>query len=101
MANTLITVHVREETKKNLQEHLGEVSFKDLLKFAEALFENGDIYVEDGNLFLNCSDEQQAESATSEEHPLIVEFKSTCSSVSMDWEYGMRKAINALKRREI
>ncbi len=99
---TLITVRVSEKTKENLKNHLGNATFKDLINFVESLFEEGDICEENGELVLNQSGEVPFENPYEEApEPIVEEFKTVCEAMSMDWEYGMRKAINAIKRRDI
>ena len=100
--DTLITVRVPEKTKENLKEYLGNATFKELMQFIESLFAEGDIYEENGDLILN----QPAEATLENQEeglsdPIIEEFKTVCEAMSMDWKYGMRKAINAIKRRDI
>lgn len=91
---TLVTVRVPEKTKENLKSHLGEATFKDLLQFTESLFAEGCIYCENGVLYLDQDDEPKRD-------VLMEEFRDECDRRSMDYELGMRKAINAIRRRDI
>ena len=100
--DTLITVRVPEKTKENLKEYLGNATFKELMQFIESLFAEGDIYEENGDLILNQPGEVPIENHNDEpSSPIVEEFKAVCEAMSMDWEYGMRKAINAIRRRDI
>ena len=95
---TLITVRVSEKTKESLKKHLGKASFKDLILFAESLFNEGDIVSENGQLYLN----QQEEKASVDVVPdALKEFYDACDSASLDREVGLKRATMAVIRRQL
>lgn len=95
--NTIITVRVSEKTKESLREHLGEISFKDLILFCESMFNEGDISVEDGSLCLNHPENPPK----SKKGDLVDEFYAVCDAMSIDREVGLKKAIIGIKNRKI
>lgn len=63
------------------------------------LVRSGDIaFCEEG---LKINKDEKIMISDVSEHPLIEEFKEVCDSRSMDWEYGLKKAVNAIKERKL
>ena len=85
---TIITAHVDDELKDSLKGHLGGHSFRELLEGVDRLFDEG---------LMRFGEDLEVAAPD----PLVTEFKELCEDRSMNYEYAMRKALNALRRREI
>lgn len=92
MAKSLI--HIDKEIKDKIKGHLGDISFEEFFSVVNKMFSEGVIKV-DGKEIIFSGGIQYFE------HPLIEEFKEACESRSMDWEYGLKKAVNAIKERKL
>lgn len=88
MAKSLI--HIDKEIKDKIKGHLGDISFEEFFSVVDKMFSEGCLTVSEGKIIFHGGD-----------HPLIEEFKEACESRSMDWEYGLKKAVNAIKERKL
>lgn len=92
MKRTLI--NVEESTRASLDRIRGDVSPDAFLSMVFRAFDSGDLGFEDGKIIVKGAKQENVE-------PLIAEFKAACDSVATDWEYGMKKAITAIRGRRI
>lgn len=89
MAKSLI--HIDKEIKDKIKGHLGDISFEEFFSVVDKMFLEGCLVVSGDKITFNGGNN----------HPLIDEFKEACESRLMDWEYGLKKAVNAIKERKL
>lgn len=92
MSRTIINVDkaIRDE----LSGYLGGVSFDDFFRVVNKMFSEGHLAVSGDKITFSGGIQYF-------DHPLIAEFKDACDSRAMDWEYGLKKAINAVREKRL
>lgn len=92
MSRTIINVD--KAIRNKLSWYLGGVSFDEFFRVVNKMFSEGQLVVSGDTITFNGDVQYFG-------HPLIEEFKEACESRSMDWEYGLKKAVNAIKERKL
>lgn len=92
MAKSLI--HIDKEIKDKIKGHLSDISFEEFFSVVDKMFSEGCLTVSEGKIIFHGGIQYFG-------HPLIEEFKEACDSRSMDWEYGLKKAVNAIKEKRL
>ena len=83
-------INVEKETREALLSHMCGMKFDDFFVKLIAIMDSGAIEVKDAELVCRVG-----------EHPLLTEFKAACESCATDWEYGLRKATNAIREKRL